>query len=136
MPCSHHLIYPDHQTDPHIETKELKRRVRDIVDPDRDLGHVDGKKKSTSASGTEAARDASVQEPTQDLSDQGGESTDARDSKESEMRPLPVSRVSQRVKAEDGERKFTPMDLDVEEMVRESGDVKRNADGSICEDCN
>jgi hypothetical protein len=28
----------------YIETKELKRRVRDIIDPSRDLGHVDGKK--------------------------------------------------------------------------------------------
>lgn len=27
-----------------VETKELKRRVRDIIDPARDLGHVDGKK--------------------------------------------------------------------------------------------
>ncbi|KAL4726161.1 hypothetical protein ACLX1H_006838 [Fusarium chlamydosporum] len=30
------------------ETKELKRRVRDVIEPDRDLGHVDkdyGKKK-------------------------------------------------------------------------------------------
>ena len=26
------------------ETKELKRRVRDCIDPERDLGHVDGKK--------------------------------------------------------------------------------------------
>ena len=27
-----------------IETKTLKRLVRDIIDPSRDLGHVDGKK--------------------------------------------------------------------------------------------
>ena len=27
-----------------IETKELKRRVRDIIEPNRDLGHVDRKK--------------------------------------------------------------------------------------------
>jgi predicted Rdx family selenoprotein len=27
-----------------IETKELKRRVRDVIQPERDLGHVDGKK--------------------------------------------------------------------------------------------
>ena len=27
-----------------VETKELKRRVRDIIDPGRDLGHVDGNK--------------------------------------------------------------------------------------------
>ena len=26
------------------ETKELKKRVRDIIEPGRDLGHVDGKK--------------------------------------------------------------------------------------------
>jgi len=26
------------------ETKELKRRVRDVIEPGRDLGHVDGKK--------------------------------------------------------------------------------------------
>jgi hypothetical protein len=29
-----------------IETKELKKRVRDLIQPDRDLGHVDGKKSS------------------------------------------------------------------------------------------
>jgi hypothetical protein len=29
---------------PCLETKELKRKVRDIIDPKRDLGHVDGKK--------------------------------------------------------------------------------------------
>jgi len=27
-----------------VETKELKRRVRDCIQPGRDLGHVDGKK--------------------------------------------------------------------------------------------
>jgi len=30
------------------ETKELKRRVRDVIDPKRDLGHVDGKKSECS----------------------------------------------------------------------------------------
>lgn len=29
------------------ETKELKRRLRNIIDPSRDLGHVDGKKSTT-----------------------------------------------------------------------------------------
>ena len=29
--------------DDFAETKELKKRVRDIVEPGRDLGHVDGK---------------------------------------------------------------------------------------------
>jgi hypothetical protein len=46
-----------------------------------------------------------------------------------------------------GERKFTPMDVDGAEMALERGEgeqnsdtlqsqVKRNPDGSICEDCN
>ncbi|KAF5873857.1 putative selenoprotein w family protein [Botrytis fragariae] len=30
------------------ETKELKKRLRNIIDPSRDLGHVDGKKSTTS----------------------------------------------------------------------------------------
>jgi hypothetical protein len=33
------------------ETKELKRRVRDIIDPGKDLGHVDGKKIAGAAEG-------------------------------------------------------------------------------------
>ncbi|KAF7934236.1 uncharacterized protein EAE97_008596 [Botrytis byssoidea] len=31
------------------ETKELKKRLRNIIDPSRDLGHVDGKKSTTTA---------------------------------------------------------------------------------------
>ncbi|ATZ54375.1 hypothetical protein BCIN_10g03830 [Botrytis cinerea B05.10] len=31
------------------ETKELKKRLRNIIDPSRDLGHVDGKKSSSKA---------------------------------------------------------------------------------------
>ncbi|GKT99499.1 selenoprotein w [Fusarium langsethiae] len=41
------------------ETKELKRRVRDVIEPDRDLGHVDkdyGKKKD------EGKKDDAVEE--------------------------------------------------------------------------
>lgn len=36
----------------YAETKELKRRVRDVIDPKRDLGHVDGKKSKYHASNT------------------------------------------------------------------------------------
>lgn len=38
-----------HDANPYLETKEIKRRVRDIIDPNRDLGHVDGKKKPVSS---------------------------------------------------------------------------------------
>ena len=35
---------------PVLEVKELKRRVRDVVEPGRDLGHVDKKKTATNTS--------------------------------------------------------------------------------------
>ncbi|KAI9675124.1 MAG: hypothetical protein M1817_001532 [Caeruleum heppii] len=38
------------------ETKELKRRVRDVIQPGRDLGHVDGKKGATTAATGMATR--------------------------------------------------------------------------------
>lgn len=38
----HHRILWDRKTDGGFpETKELKRRVRDVIEPERDLGHVD-----------------------------------------------------------------------------------------------
>jgi hypothetical protein len=46
------------------ETKELKRRVRDVIEPDRDLGHVDrdhGKKKDEAKK-----EDAKKEEPAED----------------------------------------------------------------------
>jgi hypothetical protein len=45
------------------ETKELKRRVRDVIEPGRDLGHVDrdhGKKKEESKK-DETAKDKPVE---------------------------------------------------------------------------
>ncbi|KAK1640420.1 selT/selW/selH seleno protein domain-containing protein [Colletotrichum phormii] len=53
------------------ETKELKRRLRDVIQPDRDLGHVDRKhsKPTTTATTTEATTttltvpDTSTQQP-------------------------------------------------------------------------
>lgn len=42
------------------ETKELKRRVRDVIEPERDLGHVDrdhGKKKDEEAKKEKPAED-------------------------------------------------------------------------------
>ncbi|EPS38734.1 hypothetical protein H072_7529 [Dactylellina haptotyla CBS 200.50] len=39
-----HLIWDRKRDGGFPETKELKKKVRDIIDPQRDLGHVDGKK--------------------------------------------------------------------------------------------
>ncbi|KAK6536910.1 hypothetical protein TWF281_001117 [Arthrobotrys megalospora] len=39
-----HVIWDRKRDGGFPETKELKKKVRDIIDPKRDLGHVDGKK--------------------------------------------------------------------------------------------
>ncbi|KAK6361250.1 hypothetical protein TWF730_004992 [Orbilia blumenaviensis] len=39
-----HVIWDRKRDGGFPETKELKKKVRDIIDPNRDLGHVDGKK--------------------------------------------------------------------------------------------
>ena len=73
------------QTDSTAETKVLKQRVRDHIDPSRDLGHSDthGKKKT----------------------EEGSEKKDGE--------------------KQGGERK----------VLSEGIEVKRNPDGTICEDC-
>lgn len=43
------------------ETKELKRRVRDVIDPSRDLGHVDGHKKEQTETKAEAKTEQAEQ---------------------------------------------------------------------------
>ncbi|CZR66191.1 uncharacterized protein PAC_16092 [Phialocephala subalpina] len=80
------------------ETKELKRRVRDIIDPSRDLGHVDGKKSTT--------------QPTTSSSTSTPPSTTPNPSS-STFTPIPkaINRLQALPLA--AERKFTPMDVDV-----------------------
>lgn len=129
------------------ETKELKKRVRDIIDPSRDLGHVDGKKKSTVAettsSSTSEAAPSGVQTP---MIEQYADGVNQAQSQEIEtslpkaIRPSALSRLTGETEAG---RKFTPMDVDTAVVAGEQNmqyvdadGVKRNADGSICEDCN
>ena len=95
-------ILTKHKTNPPSfpETKELKKRVRDLIDPSRDLGHVDGKKKSVpAASGTKRTDSAA----------EAGE----------RARPT-------------GSKVTSGGDVGGEGK----GEMKRNADGSVCEDCN
>lgn len=79
-----HLLWDRKEEGGFPETKELKRRVRDIIEPSRDLGHVDGHKK----------RDSNPEAPTQ-------------------IPALPAA--INKLQAEGTEeRKFTPMDVDVD----------------------
>ena len=42
----------------HVETKELKKRLRDVVEPGRDLGHVDGKRKESGEKGLSSTEES------------------------------------------------------------------------------
>ncbi|KAL6712617.1 hypothetical protein ACN47E_000494 [Coniothyrium glycines] len=74
------------------ETKVLKQRVRDCIDPKKDLGHSDvgGKKKAATGEGDKAG--ASVQPPSETTTESNAEAASV-------------------------------------------GEIKRNPDGSICDDC-
>ncbi|KAI9055299.1 hypothetical protein LZ554_000259 [Drepanopeziza brunnea f. sp. 'monogermtubi'] len=84
------------------ETKELKRRVRDIIDPKRDLGHVDGKKSTPKPEPTS----------TQPISTT---SQDPLPQNTNTNTGTPVPHAINHLQALEGpnERKFTPMDVDV-----------------------
>jgi hypothetical protein len=85
------------------ETKVLKQRVRDHIDPKKDLGHSDvgGKKKDAVKTGEDAKEIGDV-------------------------------KVDGKV-----ERAAEDMVKDMElEDVPDQTSVKRNPDGTICEDCN
>lgn len=125
------------------ETKELKKRVRDIIDPGRDLGHVDGKKKSVAAPSSVATEDTESVFSNQASSTAASTIHGDEDSQPSEgPRPKAITRLTggDGGSVTRGERKFTPMDVDIAEArgrVSEQDDgIKRNDDGSICEDCN
>ncbi|TVY21910.1 hypothetical protein LARI1_G000361 [Lachnellula arida] len=89
-----HLLWDRKAEGGFPETKELKRRVRDIIDPSRNLGHVDGHKKP------ETSPESKPSVPTQ---------TSALPTR------APIPAAINRLQAEGtGERKFTPMDVDVD----------------------
>jgi len=72
------------------ETKELKRRVRDVIDPNRDLGHIDGHSK------TKDGNDEPAPAPTEHIPS---------------GQPIPraINRLQASANPETAERKFTPM---------------------------
>jgi hypothetical protein len=82
----------------------LKQRVRDHIDPDRDLGHSDKHGKKKEVKNEEKSED-------KDKSEDKGEKIDKT-----------VENVGS------GANKS--------EESTEGADVKRNPDGTVCEDCN
>lgn len=99
------------------EVKELKRRVRDIIDPSRDLGHVDGKKKPVTSTST-TSPPAPTTTTASHINSQEG---DLEHSKRS-------------IEEQPGGRRNSIVD-EVPVSAGVCDGRKRNEDGSICEDC-
>lgn len=87
------------------ETKVLKQKVRDRIDPKKDLGH----------------------------SDVGGKKKDAVKTADGQDAKAEIADVKVDGKAEKNAEEVVK-DLQVEDAP-DAKDVKRNPDGSICEDC-
>jgi len=125
----HHVLWDRKAEGGFPETKELKRRVRDIIEPGRDLGHVDRKKKTV------------VIDPVDELGAVGKVAEGSKDVQE-RQEPPQRPRAFSRLQGQDpeSERKFTPMDVDSVEVGDERAErddgINRNPDGSVCEDCN
>ncbi|CZS90136.1 uncharacterized protein RAG0_01291 [Rhynchosporium agropyri] len=142
-----HLLWDRKAEGGFPETKELKRRVRDVVDPKRDLGHVDGKKSITTNP-----------EPSTLATNANTSAQEATAQNASITTPIPraINRLQAAVNGE--ERKFTPMDVDVNsrptsskgevvdevEVLNERGKIQVGGEaggggycrpGEDCEDC-
>jgi hypothetical protein len=89
----------------------LKQRVRDRIDPKKDLGHSDvgGKKK-------DAVKDKETEVESVKTSQEGSKEETKEESKEEQTTRILEQGMAQ-VKIDD------------------TSDVKRNPDGTICEDC-
>jgi len=132
------------------ETKELKRRIRDVIEPGRDLGHVDGKKSTTTAPPTDISYLPPASSPGSGASSQHRPAATPPVGNDlptdSVLAGVPTPKAINRLVGsgvgdgegeggERGERKFTPMDVSADEGEGEDQQL-RNTDESVCEDCN
>lgn len=127
------------------ETKVLKQRLRDQIDPARDLGHSDvgGKKsksKETESKNENEKKGDGVGETgpgTQGAKEGAEEAREEQEGKES-VKDVRVDGKAERAAEEmvrDMQAEDVPEKTDVAEETDTSGGVKLNEDGSVCEDC-
>ncbi|RAL59495.1 hypothetical protein DID88_006608 [Monilinia fructigena] len=76
------------------ETKELKKRLRNIIDPSRDLGHVDGKKAIKPSTTTTST----TREQPQSIDASTSTSTNTEETPEEKERATPKEKVNERGK--------------------------------------
>lgn len=137
------------------ETKVLKQKVRDRIDPKKDLGHSDvgGKKKDAvkfdegKSLKAELKPDVKVDGPVERIAEDMVKDLQIEDASDEVDAKKKESVRSENGKADkdeiaavkvDGrlERNAEDVVKDMElEDVQDTSDVKRNPDGTVCEDC-
>ncbi|KAI9740994.1 MAG: hypothetical protein M1834_002705 [Cirrosporium novae-zelandiae] len=124
------------------ETKELKKRIRDVIDPTRNLGHVDGKKNATTTTTTTTTPDVDVDAAASSPSSQNNGKADV-EIEEAEAKAKAVPSLSataarnnnnnnnNKFKEEEGGKKDENNDDDDDDAIS-----KRDEKGCLeCTDC-
>jgi hypothetical protein len=120
FPHPHHsspLPLPSSQNLPHspTETKELKKLIRNIIDPTRDLGHVDGHKASISTQPTNPPSNNTLSSSASGVQNESASSKPTEGVMTGTPIPKAINRLQGRKLSADeqggGERKFTPVCL-------------------------
>ncbi|ELR05992.1 hypothetical protein VC83_08151 [Pseudogymnoascus destructans] len=142
------------------EIKDIKRRVRDIIDPNRDLGHVDGKKKAispsaetptlevttaataTTTTGGSTAPEMSLRDFIAAGASIGGVTSSGRGGAEEgvlehDQLTLEAQPGGGRYKIVAGETGTMEDEVGTKGVICDTAydEKKRNPDGTICEDC-
>ncbi|KAK5990047.1 hypothetical protein PT974_08310 [Cladobotryum mycophilum] len=114
------------------ETKELKRRVRDVIEPGRDLGHVDRHHKSPETATTTTA--AAVTATATVATNQAPKVADSNQSPEAAAVPPPPADINPGVGNHAKQSDHLPA-VTARHHPSSSSTTTTTADTSICEDC-
>lgn len=121
---------------PNPETKELKRRVRDIIEPGRNLGHVDGKKRIVPVTDTHLMRLGEIEGNEEQEAYQDKNLIPAAEEERDVRKPAAIRSLQTQVP--ESERRLTAVDVGGMGMNNERWKAEANRDpkSSVCEDCN
>ena len=108
-----------------------------MIDPGRDLGHVDGKKKSVASTGEPSSTSdtSELHQTLQSQSSQDQSTISARSGLEHKDKELLMG-GSKPEAPHSPEVQEKSASMNVDSAGTASNKIKRNPDGTICEDCN
>jgi hypothetical protein len=121
------------------ETKELKRKVRDIIEPGRDLGHVDGKKTVVATKRSGPVSEQENLHGNQTIH-QTGELKKAIDLGQEMQEHPAIPNPLTKEQGFHGTPTLAEVDINDDSLDPKNktpgGKIKRNPEANICEDCN